>query len=227
MNTVVDLPLSDAATSKPPPASENPGPMIWVIATSVISDFLDSRSFYTGRNASAIMAALETKGQWYPRNPAETDPTFRQVIPYVLTSNQSSGKYLLMTRMKQQGEQRLHGKRYIGVGGHIEKEDLRDAEKHSLVKTAAWREIGEETGFNTGVLTFAGIICVTDRAAGMVDQVHIGVAYHLHTENDKISSAEADHHEAVWATADELRAAYGNMERWAQIICKDYLAIAP
>jgi predicted NUDIX family phosphoesterase len=227
MNSVTELPMTIPTMTAPAPAAENVGPLILVVATGLLSPYTDNRSFYSGHAASQIMSVLETRGQWYPRNPAETDPTFRQVIPYVLTTNQSSGKYLLMTRMKQQGEQRLHGKRYIGVGGHIEKEDLLAAEKGSIVQTAAWREIGEETGFNTGVLTFAGIICVTDRAAAMVNQVHIGVVYHLHTENDQIVSDEADHHAHTWATVEELEQAHGNMEQWAQIICKDYLAIAP
>jgi predicted NUDIX family phosphoesterase len=225
MNSVTELPMAIQPSAPPTTSAENVGPLIFVVDASLIAPYLDNRSFYTGRDAVEIISVLETSGRWYPRNPAETDPAFRQVIPYVLTSNQSSGKYLLMTRMQGQGEKRLHGKRYVGVGGHIEKEDLLTAEKGSLVQTAAWREIGEETGFNTGVLTFVGIICVTDRAAAMVDQVHIGVVYHLHTENDQIVSDEADDHKHQWATGDELKEAYGNMEQWAKIICKDYLAI--
>src|SRR4051812_32184934 len=129
MNSLTELPLAAEPSPKPPESQANPGPLIWVVPASALSPYLDSRSFYSGQAASRIITVLESNGQWYPRNPAETDPTFRQVIPYVLTTNQSSGKYLLMTRVNKQAEQRLHGKRYIGVGGHIEKEDLLLAEK--------------------------------------------------------------------------------------------------
>ena len=52
---------------------------------------------------------------------AETDPTFKQIIPYVVITD---GKSILhYVRGKKAGEQRLVSKGSIGIGGHINDED--------------------------------------------------------------------------------------------------------
>jgi len=51
------------------------------------------------------------------RSAAETDPSFKQLIPYVIMSFE--GKYLSYVRGKRAGETRLIAKRSIWIGGHI------------------------------------------------------------------------------------------------------------
>src|SRR5664279_6659897 len=56
-----------------------------------------------------------------PRAKAETDPNFKQIIPYVVVTD---GKSILhYVRGKKAGEQRLVAKGSIGIGGHINDED--------------------------------------------------------------------------------------------------------
>src|SRR5450432_1186674 len=52
-----------------------------------------------------------------PRSEVETDPSWLQLIPYVVL--QHHGRIFHYTRGKSGGEQRLHAKRSIGIGGHI------------------------------------------------------------------------------------------------------------
>src|SRR5690349_19859705 len=56
-----------------------------------------------------------------PRGLAETDPNFKQIIPYVIITD---GKSVLhYVRGKKAGEQRLVAKGSIGIGGHINQDD--------------------------------------------------------------------------------------------------------
>ena len=52
-----------------------------------------------------------------PRSRAETDPGFKQIIPYVLLTHE--GRVLHYVRGKKVGEQRLASKGSIGIGGHL------------------------------------------------------------------------------------------------------------
>ena len=55
--------------------------------------------------------------RFIPRGEAENDPSFKQIIPYVIMS--CEGKYLNYVRGKRAGEKRLVGNLSIGIGGHI------------------------------------------------------------------------------------------------------------
>ncbi len=56
-----------------------------------------------------------------PRGAMELDPSFKQLIPYVLFEFQTAGGLQLFryTRGSGQGEVRLHAKKSVGIGGHI------------------------------------------------------------------------------------------------------------
>jgi predicted NUDIX family phosphoesterase len=200
------------------------GPLIWGIPTAVIKPLLTDRQFYTGSVGDAILDDLRILGDWRHRNEVEEDPSFLQAIPYVVASNLDTGKFLLMRRMPKQTEVRLHGKRYVGVGGHIEQEDTTPG--GDVIEAAAWREIKEETGWESGTLEFVGVVGAFGADLPPVNHVHIGVVYHLRTHETKFSGPEAADHEHSWATRDDLRGAYPDMELWAQIVCRDYLNLA-
>ena len=55
------------------------------------------------------------------REQAETDPSYKQLIPYVIMSY--GGKFLNYVRGKRAGETRVIGNRSIGIGGHINQID--------------------------------------------------------------------------------------------------------
>src|SRR5438045_5859743 len=69
------------------------------------------------------LSALLSRGNnfFLPRAKAETDPTHKQIIPYVLIS--SEDKVLHYVRGKKAGEQRLVAKGSIGIGGHMNDTD--------------------------------------------------------------------------------------------------------
>ena len=57
------------------------------------------------------------------RGEAEDDPSHKQLIPYALFHYK--GKFLNYQRGKSGGEARLHAKRSLGIGGHINPVDTR------------------------------------------------------------------------------------------------------
>ena len=67
-----------------------------------------------------ILASSELS--FKPRGAMETDPRYKQLIPYVLMQwTDDDGKVHLFTytRGGGGGESRLHAKRSVGIGGHI------------------------------------------------------------------------------------------------------------
>ncbi|MEC9036289.1 MAG: hypothetical protein VX588_05660, partial [Verrucomicrobiota bacterium] len=56
-----------------------------------------------------------------PRERAEEDPQYKQIIPYALFRHQD--KLLRYVRGKKSGEQRLASKSSVGIGGHINQDD--------------------------------------------------------------------------------------------------------
>jgi predicted NUDIX family phosphoesterase len=60
-----------------------------------------------------------------PRNEVERDPSFKQLIPYVILRHRGLAECVFQyTRGTGQGEGRLHRKRSVGIGGHISLADL-------------------------------------------------------------------------------------------------------
>src|SRR4030042_1667445 len=57
------------------------------------------------------------------REAAEKDPILKQIIPYGVIRSME-GKVLTYRRTKSSGEGRLHNKASIGIGGHINLDDM-------------------------------------------------------------------------------------------------------
>src|SRR4051794_13717810 len=76
-------------------------------------------NFETTKYLNAILA--RGNNFFMPRARAETDPTHKQIIPYVLLA--CGDKVLHYVRGKKAGEQRLVAKGSIGIGGHFYETD--------------------------------------------------------------------------------------------------------
>lgn len=204
------------------PIETNPeGPLILGALASKIPYLGLNGPFITGRRAAEIMSVLAHNGDWRRRKPAETDRTFRQVIPYILVTNSITGKYLVFERTPKQDESRLHAKISIGAGGHVERDD-KQGSYDKIIDRAAARELKEETGFSTGSLTFAGVLAITDPAADEVHHVHIAAVYHLFTKETNFVGEE-DKHIRKWTNFNDLSDLSPRMETWSYEVWKRYL----
>jgi predicted NUDIX family phosphoesterase len=112
------------------------------------------------------------------REMAETNPSYRQIIPYIVLRS-PSGEVLTYHREKGVGEARLSSKSSIGVGGHIDGTDIAFSENGAIdlyesIELAARREIGEEFNVNCNYASMTALGFITDDS-NLVGQVHLGV----------------------------------------------------
>lgn len=124
--------------------------------------------------------ALDDAGLWIgPRGQLERDPSFRQLIPYIVLAR--GPRVAVYRRAVAGGEQRLHGRWSLGLGGHIELEDVAighgsgggSVDIWDAVERCAGREIEEEIlGARIAQKRWIGFLAddSTD-----VSRVHLGI----------------------------------------------------
>lgn len=156
-----------------------------------------------------------------PRGAMEEDPSFKQLIPYVLMRHtDASGQVRVFsyTRGGGGGEKRLHTKRSVGVGGHISTEDATHDEAHSdegLYRRGLERELAEEVTIASGYTEkMVGLINDDETPVG---QVHLGVVHVFDVEEPNVESAEADLAEGQFLPVEQLIAEIDAYESWSQI----------
>jgi len=151
-----------------------------------------------------------------PRPQAESDPTFKQIIPYALIVFENSVLYYV--RGKKAGEQRLVAKGSIGIGGHM----AEDADKflwHSTdeetYRAGVEREVNEEIKINA---TFEDrIVALLNDDSTEVGSVHLGVVHIFKLAEPKVEKREAIITGLTFLAKDELFARRETMETWSQI----------
>ena len=113
-----------------------------------------------------------------PRGKVENDPSWQQIIPYLIL--EVGGKIFLMRRKGDHTETRLSSMYSIGVGGHVNRKDIRELGKLSSaaqVFSLAKREFEEEVDYKGTYQTkFLGLLNDDSNEVGMV---HLGLVVHL------------------------------------------------
>lgn len=166
-----------------------------------------------------IIATLEAAGLWIgPRYQLEEDEAFLQVIPYVVLKHR--GSVAMYVRGEKGGEKRLHGLASIGIGGHIEDQDVhRDASGIFLSRTlwfSACREVDEEIGA-TGTSRDTWIGLLLDRTAP-VGRVHIGVVGIWKIDQPITRAAEDAIKEVRMVPIRELPEHVSALESWSTML---------
>ena len=155
--------------------------------------------------------------QYRARADMETDPSFKQLIPYVIFRYQpASGSTELFhyTRGKGQGEARLRSKVSIGIGGHISMCDHRDDSQETYLEGMR-RELEEEVIIDTPYQGAAvGLINDDDTDVG---KVHLGVVHLFDVESPHVKPRESEIIEAGFRQVDELYEIRESMESWSRI----------
>lgn len=150
-----------------------------------------------------------------PRPQMEEDPSFKQLIPYVIfrhTTPDGVAHLFEYTRGKGQGEKRLHAKRSVGIGGHICSDDAQEAHPYF---EGMRRELAEEVSIETPY---------KDQCVGLINddltevgRVHLGVVHILDVEHPSVKPREADIMDAGFRPVEQLLANLDGFETWSKI----------
>lgn len=155
--------------------------------------------------------------RFMPRSAAETDPSFKQLIPYVIMS--CEGKYLSYVRGKRAGETRLVAKRSIGIGGHINPVDdmpLFTGDSYQpMYLNAVEREVAEEVSVEAGHTD--KIVALLNDDSNDVGSVHLGVVHKWTLDSDKVTRKEQMITQMTFMTPAELEEVRDSLETWSQL----------
>jgi predicted NUDIX family phosphoesterase len=146
-----------------------------------------------------------------PRDEVETDPSFKQLIPYVVLRWQD--QVFHYTRGKRATETRLQALRSIGVGGHISQGD--QALFESSYREAMFREVAEEVYLDARY---------EERCLGLINddstpvgQVHLGIVHVFDLAEPKARRREQALTQAGFAPILDLRKQRHEFETWSQM----------
>jgi predicted NUDIX family phosphoesterase len=157
--------------------------------------------------------------RFMPRSQAEKDPSFKQLIPYVIMNH--NGKYLTYVRGVRAGETRLVAKRSIGIGGHINPADdmplfnVNNANFYEAYLDAVRREIAEEVNVETSH-TDTTVALLNDES-NEVGSVHLGIVHFWTLAEPKVSKKEQMITQMTFMTPTELQQVRDTMETWSQL----------
>ena len=147
-----------------------------------------------------------------PRAEVETDPSFKQIIPYVvLRWGEEAFHY---TRGRRATETRLQALRSVGVGGHISADDSGLFE--DAYRTGMLREVEEEVRLETSYREQC--IGLINDDSNPVGQVHLGIVHVFELAEPKVRRREQVLTRAGFAPLGELRAQSDEFETWSQFV---------
>jgi predicted NUDIX family phosphoesterase len=146
------------------------------------------------------------------RGEVESDPTFKQLIPYVVLRCRE--ELFHYTRGSSGAEKRLQALRSIGIGGHISREDASGGD--DLYRTGMQRELDEELEIDSPYAErcFGFIYDGTN----LVGQVHLGIVHLLELEEPLAWPREAAIDDAGFASLRELLRFRDEFESWSQFV---------
>ena len=151
------------------------------------------------------------------RSEVETDPSFKQLIPYVVLRHGT--KLFHYRRGKSGTETRLRALRSVGIGGHISEADA--AGGVDPYRTGMLREVTEEVQIGSYGETFLGFIS-DDRTA--VGSVHLGVVHLFELDSAAATPREDALACAGFAEVSKLWNERSEFETWSQFVLKELQA---
>lgn len=153
-----------------------------------------------------------------PRDEMEEDPSFKQLIPYVIfqhIGNAGETTVFQYTRGKGQGEKRLHAKRSVGIGGHISSDDEQSDNDLNPYQEGMQRELNEEVAINTNYRErLVGLINDDETEVG---KVHLGVVHIFEVETPDVDPREDEIIDTGFRPVRELLQDLDDFESWSQI----------
>ena len=173
-------------------------------------DVVPDRAGWHGLRTDGIdefLAVVKEHGRYEPRAAMEVDPSWKQIIPYLVLRD--GERYFLMRRTRAGGDARLHDRWSIGVGGHVDPGD-------DGLAGGLQREWHEELVADFEP-TFTPYALLNDDTTE-VGAVHLGVVVLADAEGRLVSVRETEKLSGAFATPGEVAAGADHLETWSRII---------
>src|SRR5438045_8587335 len=185
--------------------------------------FFDELGSFQGLNfePEKYLKAILSRGSnfYIPRPEAETNPGYKQIIPYALIAFEKT--VLHYVRGKKAGEQRLVAKGSIGIGGHMnETDESLFAMDEEAYRAGVEREVNEEIKIETPFED--RIVALLNDDTTEVGRVHLGVVHVFRLAEPKVQKREAMITNLTFLNLEQLVAVRDNLETWSQL-CVDSL----
>jgi len=175
-----------------------------------------------------LLKTISTKHRFLPRGEIEEDASWQQIIPYLIFEYQK--KIFLMKRKKDHTDKRLADMYSIGVGGHINKKDVKSmkgtgstkgtmGKEHHIIVQWARREFEEEILYGGKYKT--KIMGLLNDDSNEVGLVHLGLIILVNGDSNQISVRD-EHKSGELVSLLEVGRHYKHMETWSRIVY-DYL----
>lgn len=161
-------------------------------------------------------------GRFVSRAAAETDPTKKQLIPYVVMT--ADDRVLSYVRGKRGGESRLVGRRSIGIGGHVNPVDdrpLLSGDLRETYRAAVEREVAEEVNVESAHTD--RVVALLNDDSTEVGRVHLGIVHLWKLDEPAVTRREQMITQLEFLRPAELNALRDTLESWSRL-CLDHLA---
>ena len=153
-----------------------------------------------------LLATIESAGEYRLRPEMERDPSFKQLIPYLVLRD--GPRWFLMRRTRAGADARLHERFSIGVGGHLNPGDGGLAD--GLARE--WRE--EIDAAFTPEFRYVGLLNDDESDVG---SVHLGVVYVADAAGRPVAVRETDKLSGSFVQAGDVEAVRDRLESWSAL----------
>ena len=196
--------------------------LVLVVPATAVIEALGAGQAWLGIRPAGeadLAALIRRDGAFRQRSAMETDPAWKQVIPYPVLRDGES--WYLMRRTQAGSDARLHDRFSIGVGGHVNPED---GGLDGDLTTALRREWHEELVVEfVPEFRFVGLLNDDTTPVG---QVHLGLVYEGDAAGRPVAIRENDKLSGRFASAAEVAAVSDRLETWSRIAF-EWLEVRP
>lgn len=167
---------------------------------------------FVGDNLDRHLEVIASRHEFRPRGDVEDDPAWQQIIPFIVFRH--GDRYLMTRRLKQSSEKRLRKLCSLGLGGHINHQDVGD-DGDPVIK-GLMREFNEEVVYD-GAWTHSLLGLINDESSP-VSQVHLAVVFEVVGDRPEIEIRETGKLEGELLRLEEMKMYYLEMESWSQLV---------
>jgi predicted NUDIX family phosphoesterase len=178
---------------------------VFVVPRSIVPHAAEWHGLRTD-GLDTFVATVERDGHYERRAEMERDPSFKQIIPYLVLRD--GDRYFLMQRTTAGGDARLHGLYSIGVGGHLNPGD-------GGVLGGLEREWHEE--LVADFLPEFRLVALLNDDTTPVGSVHLGAVYVADAAGRPVAIRETNKLRGRFADPVEVAAVVERMETWSRL----------